>query len=58
MRIAQGEMQEKMDANQVGVDANMKTHMQEIIAKIDANQEKMEAAVHSIRSELDGKIQR
>jgi hypothetical protein len=61
-----------MGANQVKVDTNMKIHMQEImvemkddqnahmqgiIAKIDASQEKMEAIVHFIRSELDGKIQ-
>jgi hypothetical protein len=37
--------------------AEMKT-TQEVLAKIDANQEKMEAAVHSIQSDLNEKIQR
>jgi succinate dehydrogenase/fumarate reductase flavoprotein subunit len=62
-----------MEANQAKAEANMKTHMQEIVAEMKADwdahvqevvaktviaiEDKMEAIVYSFRSEQDGKIQ-
>jgi enoyl-[acyl-carrier-protein] reductase (NADH) len=72
MKADKEERKTGMQTNQVKVEANMKihmqeimvemkadqdAHMQEIVAKIDGIKDKMEATVHSIRSELDGKIQ-
>jgi Mg2+/Co2+ transporter CorB len=50
-------LKEDTKSIQAKAEANMKIHRQEIVAKIDANQE-MEAIVHSLRSERHGKIQR
>jgi hypothetical protein len=50
-------LKEEIKSIQANAEVNMKIHRQEIVAKIDANQVKMEAIVHSIRSERDGKIQ-
>jgi hypothetical protein len=51
----------KIDTNQAEMKADRDTQMQEMMAemgvKMNANQERMEAIVHSIRSERDGKIQ-
>jgi hypothetical protein len=73
MKAKQAKIEADMKADKEEGKANVKTHMQEIMAemkadreahvqeivvKIDAIADKMEAAVQSIRSERDGKIQR
>jgi predicted nuclease with TOPRIM domain len=51
-------MQQTMDTNEAKVDANLKEFKGIKInpAKMDIHQEKMEAAIHSIRSELEETI--
>jgi hypothetical protein len=49
--------QEKMDANQVKADASMKTHRQEIIAKIHANQEKTMAESRAWQKKIQAKAE-
>jgi hypothetical protein len=52
-------LKEETKSNQANAEANLKIHVQEIAAKtVSAIEDKMEAIVHSIRSEQDGKIQR
>jgi hypothetical protein len=70
MKVDRKVDREEMISNQAKIEANMQeivvemkadrdAHVQEIVAKtVSAIEEKMEAAVHSIRSERDGKIQR
>jgi hypothetical protein len=50
-------LREEIKSNQANAEANMKIHRQEIVIKIDANQDKMEAIGRSIWSERDGEIQ-